>query len=251
MKSAIRTIFPSLLLLVSSSFAQEQGDTVETNTPPSSASTGGGLQIDVRTDQERIDFLLQVASVYFKEEDFEAAVDAYERILEIDPSNREARFVVGHVYISAKQYAKAEASLTKLIEEYPDDFQLKNNLAWLYATAEDPAFRDGEQAIRLAQEAMVLAPNDHHVWSTLSEAYYVTGQYEKAYRAIEHMVRVARRYGRNMPPEMLEGYYEQIEKCRRAWDSEKVLNGEEETTDEDTSSPPESDDPVLDTSAEL
>ena len=93
------------------------------------------LQINTRSEDERIEFLLSVADAYFKEEDFEAAVNAYERILEIDPEHSRARYVVAHVYINAKEYTKAENLLMELLEDKPDDFTLKNNLAWLYATA--------------------------------------------------------------------------------------------------------------------
>ncbi len=244
MKPATRAIILLSIMFTPAGFAQEQNEPEVTNAATSALS--GGLQIDSRTDQERIDFLLQVASVYFDEEDYTSAIGVYERILEIDPLNKNARFIIAHVYISAKQYAKAETSLKKLIAEYPDDFQLKNNLAWLYSTAEDPSFRDGEAAIKLAQEAMAIAPNDHHVWSTLSEAYYVTGQYEKALRAIEQMARIATRYGQGITEEMVDEYTEQIQKCQRAWESEKALKGEDESAGKSLDE--ETDQPVLDTS---
>ena len=77
----------------------------------------------------------------------------------------------------------------------------------------------------------------------LAEAYYVTGQYEKAYRAITHMASLAARYGQGITKEMVEEYNEQIRRCKRAWDSEKALNGEEDTE----LSPPD-EKPVIDTS---
>jgi len=78
---------------------------------------------------------------------------------------------------------------------------------------------------------MVLAPYDHHIWSTLAEAYYVTGQYEKAYRAITHMASLAARYGQNITKDMIADYNEQILRCKRAWDSEKALNEQENSTE--------------------
>lgn len=196
-------------------------------TAPAS-SLGSGLIVNDRTDEERIRFLLEVAQVYFQEKDFESSMNAYERVLEIDPDNPEANYIVAHVYISAKAYAKAEALLLKLIELDPEDFTLKNNLAWLYATAEDPKYRNGKKAVRYAQEAMVIAPNDHHIWSTLSEAHYINGDYEKAYNAITTMAKLAAKYGKGVSKEQVESYNEQIRKCKRAWDTQKMLEGEEE-----------------------
>ncbi|MDF7823075.1 tetratricopeptide repeat protein [Pontiellaceae bacterium B12227] len=192
------------------------------------AEATAGLQINNRTDEERIEFLLNVANVYFAEEEMQSAVDAYERVLEIDPDHRQANYIVAHVYISAKMYGKAEALLKKLIENDPEDFKLMNNLAWLYATAEDPKYRSGANALKYAQEAMILAPNDHHVWSTVSEAHYINGEYEKAYRAITHMASLASRFGKGVTKEQVESYNEQIRKCKRAWDTEKMLKGEDD-----------------------
>jgi tetratricopeptide (TPR) repeat protein len=216
--------------MASSAAAQQ-----DTNPPPAELQSGEAPVAD-QTDEVRIQFLLDVAAAYLGENDPLSAITAYERVIEIDPMNMKARYLSSTVYITAKQYAKAEQMLNTLIEENPEDFQLKNNLAWLYATAEDPAFRDGEKAIELAQEAMVLAPNVHNVWSTLAEAYYATGQYEKANQAITHMVSLARRYSPNMSEELIASYGEQVRKCRRSLDTEKALQPEEEeplSVDED------------------
>ncbi len=207
---------------------------VETNQAPSSltVATPSSLEIsNTRTKAERIDFLLEVANAYIAEKDYPAAVKVYERILQIDPMHAQTRYIIAHIYISAKQYKKAEDMLLALIKENSEDFKLLNNLAWLYATAEDPAIRNGKKAIRYAQEAMVLAPNDYHVWSTLSEAYYVSGDYEKAYRAIEQMAGLAALYGKDLTKESIAEYNEQIRKCKRSMDTAKVLKGEDEETE--------------------
>ncbi|WP_372845684.1 tetratricopeptide repeat protein [Pontiella sp.] len=200
---------------------------------PAGAQTqeSAGIQINQKTDAERIEFLLSVADAYFAEKEYESAVSAYERILEIDPNHQQSRYVIGHVYIEAKQYQKAEKLLSELVEDFPEDFKLKNNLAWLYATAEDPAVRDGHKAIALAQEAMAIDPYDHHVWSTLAEAYYVTGQYEKAYRAITHMASVATTHGQGVTQEQVDAYNEQIRKCKRAWDTQKMIEGTDDESE--------------------
>lgn len=197
--------------------AQEE-NTSSNNAPVSSLR----LSAD-RTQEKRIEFLLEVAQAYSKEGDLPAATDAYERILKIDPENHQARYLVSHIYIRSKQYRKAETLLLTLIKERPADFTLMNNLAWVYATAEDPSIRNGKNAIKFAQEAMLLAPNDHHVWSTLSEAYYMSGEYEKAYRSIEHMARLASRYGTGLTEESVKDYNEQIRKCKRAMDTADAM----------------------------
>ena len=225
----------SLCLLASISTAVFAQDA--TNAPGQTVKADA-VKLGGKTDEERIQLLLDVAKVYYEEEEYESAVSAMERVLEIDPSHQQTRYSLSHYYISAEQYAKAVRLLNALIKEHPEDYQVKNNLAWLYATAKDPAFRDGKKSIRLAQEAMVEAPDDHHVWSTLAEAYYINGDYEKAYRAINQMRTLAIRYGKGITAEMVEEYNVQIKKCKRAWDTEKELNGEEAAEEKTASEDP-------------
>lgn len=204
------------MLLITSAFAQSAGSI--SNAPTSSLRLS-----EERTKQKRIEFLIGVAKAYSQEGDLASASDAYERILEIDPGHQEARYLISHMYIQTKEYRKATDLILELMEDRPDDYTLLNNLAWIYATAEDPAIRNGAKAIDYAQEAMVQAPNDHHIWSTLSEAYYVSGEYEKAHRAIMHMARLAARYSAGLTEDAVKEYNEQIRKCRRAMDTAKAM----------------------------
>lgn len=221
MKPFIRAFFITAFTTISVVAQQD------TNLPPADFQSSG-VEVADRPDEDRIAFLLDVASAYLRDNDPSSAITAYERIFEIDPMHQEARYLSSTLYIAVKQYAKAERLLKSLIEERPEGYRLMNNLAWLYATAEDPAFRDAQKAIELAQDAMVLAPNDYQVWSTLAEAYYSSGQYEKANRAVTQMAALGMRYGSNFSQEQIVSYREQVRKCRRALDTEKALQGDEE-----------------------
>lgn len=211
----------SLLLPLSIAFAQD-----ELPAKPPAPTSNLTLSGD-RTQNERIAFLLDVAQAYVNEENFIDAINAYERVLVLDPTHLQSRYVIAHLYISAKEYTKAEDLLLLLTTEFPDDFKLWNNLGWLYATAEDPSIRNGKKAIEAAQKALLIAPNDHHIWSTLSEAYYTSGDYEKAYRAITHMASLAASSGSPITKEAVDSYNEQIRKCKRAMDTAAAMKGEE------------------------
>lgn len=216
MKNIKRPLFFYLFSLLSLSFAQEGASPKKD--PASSLKISHN-----RSQKERVEFLLEVANAYVIEQDLSSAIAAYERILESDPTHEQARYVVAHIYISAKQYQKAEGLLLELTTDHPDDFKLFNNIAWLYATAEDPSIRNGKAALKYAQEALLLAPTDYHVWSTLSEAHYISGDYEKAYRAVNHMAALIARYANNVTEESIKSYNEQIYKCKRAMDAEEVM----------------------------
>jgi len=191
------------------------------------SAPAAGLFVTERSKEERINFLMKLAGTYLEDGNSEAAVLVYDRVLKLEPEEFEIYDVIAAIYIGAHKYAEAEKILLNQIETNPEAFRPKNNLAWLYATATDPAFRDGREAVRLAQEAMVAEPNSHHVWSTLAEAYYVTGDYEKAYRAIRHMATLAIKQNVSITQEAVDEYNAQIRKCKRALDTQKILSGED------------------------
>lgn len=150
-----------------------------------------------------------------------AAASAFERALQIHPQDRRARFGLGTTYISLKEYAKARDLLEGLAKEFPDDYAVKNNLAWLYATSADVSVRDGEKAVKYAQEVVIAAPRDFHVWSTLAEAYFIVEKYEEALRAANEALRLVRMNTRD--PAVLKDYERQVAKCRLAIQAFSIL----------------------------
>jgi len=157
----------------------------------------------------------------FRSRNFEAAIAAFQRALKIHPGDRRARFGLGTAYISNQEYVKAREMLESLAKDYPDDYTVKNNLAWLYATAADPKVRDGASALRYAQEVVIMAPRDHHVWSTLAEAYFVNEKYEEALRAANEALRLLRAQTRD--PAILKDYERQVAKCQLAVQALSIL----------------------------
>ena len=174
-------------------------------------------------NNQRIEMLERVGSIYFQEGDLDAALDVFNRILTINPHHKQSRVLKGLVFVSTARYKEAIENMTALIEDYPNDYQAMNNLAWVYATSDDRKYQNAQLSVELAQKALVLSPYDHHVWSTLSEAYYVAGDYEKANRAILHLVKLSTSKGAKMSKDMVETYNNQIRKCQRAIEAELLL----------------------------
>ena len=55
-----------------------------------------------------------------------------------------------------------------------------NNLAWMLATAPDPALRDPERAVGLAEETLAVAPQDAGALDTLAAAHAASGRFDRA-----------------------------------------------------------------------
>lgn len=149
------------------------------------------------------------------------AVPLFKQVLKEDKNHRRALFGLGTCYVELRQYREARIVLERMIELYPDAFEAMNNLGWMYATSSDPAYRDGRKAVEYAQKAILLAPKSFEIWNTLSESYFIAGEYEKAQRAAAEAVRLSKE---NQAPERVVREYErQFEKCRRAADAMSLI----------------------------
>ena len=87
--------------------------------------------------------------------------------------------VLGQLMAENHQYKKAAAAYLKALELEPDNPDILNNLAWLYATAEDRKARKPREALMLAIKAASIRP-DSYILDTLAECFFINGYVEKA-----------------------------------------------------------------------
>lgn len=189
---------------------------VETNTVAES-----GSNTVKSAAQDEVSQLLDKAYARIDSGGVQDAIAMFNDVLQRDPINKRARFGLGTAYIQMQKYKEALAVLEPMTKEYPEDYFLKNNIAWLYATAKDVSIRNGAKAIQYAQEALLIAPGDFHVWSTLSEGYYISGKYDKALRSAEEALKLSLD-----SPAGADGaveYRRQVEKNRKAAQAMSVL----------------------------
>ncbi len=138
-----------------------------------------------------------------------------------NPQSRYARFGEATIYLFLKKYARGVEILEELAAEYPGEYAIINNIAWVYATAEDFSVRDSAKSIAYAQDALLLAPDNYHIWSTLAEAYYVAGQYDKSVRAAEEAIRQG--VLSKAQPAEIQGYERQLARGKRAADAMSLV----------------------------
>jgi len=172
--------------------------------------------------QGEIDARVEEATKLVGDGKMEQGITILKQVLAAEPRHKRARFTLGTAFIQLSRYQDASDVLEPMLEEFPDDYTLRNNLAWMYATARDHSVRNGRHAVRLAQEALLIEPGDFHVWSTLSEAYYISGEYDKALRAAEEALELGTRAGLSF--ESAQEYRKQIEKAKRAANAMSILD---------------------------
>lgn len=137
------------------------------------------------------------------------------KALEIDPKDKRARFGIGTTLTALDDAKVALQVLMPLGVDHPREYSIFNNIAWLLTTTRDPEVFNPQEAILISRNALVLAPGDHHVWSTLSEAYYTAGDYERAARAAAQALELAQLSGLR-GDRRLKTYQDQLDKCQKA-----------------------------------
>jgi tetratricopeptide (TPR) repeat protein len=128
--------------------------------------------------------------------DYGGALTNFQALLELRPNpydNVRAAQVLsklGHSDEAARQYRIALALL-------PDLVPALNNLAWILATDENPAVRDGAEAVRLAERACALAPQTPVLLGTLAAADAEAGRFEEAVEKAKRARDLAQAIGDN------------------------------------------------------
>jgi tetratricopeptide (TPR) repeat protein len=137
----------------------------------------------------------------------------YRRALERDPARDDARRGLARSHVALGEAAAARGALAEAVEHQrtalsltPSSIAAINNLAWLLATASEPALRSPGEAVTLAERALALrGARDPALLDTLAAAQAAAGRPDAAVRIAREAVARARSRG----DEALAGQIEQ------------------------------------------
>ena len=166
-------------------------------------------------------FLMDTGVQYSEEGEYKEAARAYLRALAVDPENESIQFRLSTLYLLMGRDAEAILVLEALVAKFPENANVRNNLAWAYTTGK--GVRNKEKALRNAREAILSAPVSPPMWNTLAETYYVIGDYDRALRASEHAIDLLIQTASN--PEKVASFEAQHNKIRRAAEALEIFNG--------------------------
>lgn len=96
------------------------------------------------------------------------------------PDNPNLLYALGNLMYDQQKWLEAEYLYRQALNGAPNNPEILNNLAWLYATSEISPLQAPTLALELAQRAASLRPESPHILDTLAEAYYVNDQYQEA-----------------------------------------------------------------------
>lgn len=120
--------------------------------------------------------------------ELDGAVEDYARVVEIDPTRKEAWLGRGTALALAGRWQQARAALEQALEAIPGDPDLSHALARILATAPDPAAREGERALELARRALD-SGGELAVAETVGMALAELGRWQEAVEWQQQIVR--------------------------------------------------------------
>jgi tetratricopeptide (TPR) repeat protein len=112
---------------------------------------------------------------------FDEAIPHFEKVLALAPDSAEARFYLGNAFYLKGRIAEALAHWRKVLAAEPNDLRVLNQAAWVLATNSEASFRNGAEAVELAERAVrVSSGRQPRIIATLAASYAEAGQFPKA-----------------------------------------------------------------------
>jgi tetratricopeptide (TPR) repeat protein len=109
--------------------------------------------------------------------DLKGAMEQFQQAIAKDPKDADAHLSVACAFEQLKDIPAAIKELKLTLELKPGYPAAENDLAWIYATADDPKFRDPAEALVLARHAVSMSPQPNPAYlDTLAEALLLNGQ---------------------------------------------------------------------------
>jgi tetratricopeptide (TPR) repeat protein len=100
-------------------------------------------------------------------------------------------YLLGALCTSNMEPDAAHAAYQVVVEQlglcldHDADGKTANQLAWILVDCPDKSIRDPERSLRLAQAAVAAMPEQGNYWNTLGLAFYRTGDFAAAEKALE------------------------------------------------------------------
>jgi len=117
------------------------------------------------------------------------AADQYRKAIAVNPKETVARLNLAVALIRMDKYDEARAQYRQALLDNPHDPRVHYTLAWLLATAPDPAVRSGDEAVRLAQRVIQMSGrHDALMLEVLAAAYAEAGKFDQAVSAARKAV---------------------------------------------------------------
>jgi tetratricopeptide (TPR) repeat protein len=122
-----------------------------------------------------------LARAFLRKGEIDEAILHCRAVLSTQPEHADAHTILANAFLQKGEIGNAIEQYKKTLEIAPRSVPALNNLAWILATYSDPAFRDGTNALELAQRANEFSGrNNPIILRTLAAAHANVGQFSTA-----------------------------------------------------------------------
>jgi len=127
---------------------------------------------------------------------FDEAMNEYTKAAQLDPEDPRTYYLMGKANLRQGQSAEAVKHFREALQHNPNDFESITWLARVLAADENPAVRNGVEAVSLAEHAANLTGGAQpFVLDTLAMAYAETGNFRSANATAQKAIQVAAAVG--------------------------------------------------------
>jgi tetratricopeptide (TPR) repeat protein len=134
-----------------------------------------------------------IARAYQK--DYDGAIQDYTMALKMKPGYAEALNNRGFAWVRKGNLERGLADFSRAIELEPNLLDAYNSKVWILATSSDKRYRDGKQAVKLAQKAVDIDVTVDSL-DAMSAAYAADGQFDKAIASQKKVIELVVRQNR-------------------------------------------------------
>lgn len=149
-------------------------------------------QLAIEHDDQFATAYVGLGRVYHMLGEWERALEHFTTATEIEPTSPDIICSRGDLQADMGNYGEALADYARTIEIDPEFGHAYRNGAWLLATCPDDSFRDPENAVLGAKQALEYSYGERHVaLDTLAAALASNGQFDDAIDAVKQAVDIA------------------------------------------------------------
>lgn len=124
---------------------------------------------------------LYCAILYSRLDRPHSSIQILEKVVKQDPQNTQALYYLGHLQGEAQLFDKAIVNMRRVLLVDPNHADALNYIAYYFAEQQINL----DEALKMANKANEIRPNDGHILDTLGWIYFKMGQYSKAVSYLE------------------------------------------------------------------
>jgi spermidine synthase len=147
------------------------------------------------TNQEKVPLNLHLGVLHSEIGMMDEAHRFFQEALRLDPNNPDVHYDLALFYSRQGRTLDAVKHYSETLLLRPYHQNASNNLAWIFATNENPKIRNGERAVQLAEQSCNINDDDPFLLDTLAAAYAETGRFSEALKVAREAIAMAQLSG--------------------------------------------------------